>query len=206
MNQPTVSMSPAFRAAVAVLSALTVLSALGLIGVSFTQRPPAWFLILFEVPVLIAGAFGLLLAKGSRFGGVSGPAMTLLCIAGCVGAGSLMGYVGTGRAVAGMSLTKVMVGLAALAAAFGVLSALHVLLRKPALSFPLLLKGVLFGLPLPIVAFCAMRGIGQAQYQALPEVAQIVLALLGMLLVGGLICACVHLVVRAFQVCLEDPA
>lgn len=206
MNQPSIAMSPAFRAAVAVLSAATVLSALGLIGVSFTQHPPAWFLILFEAPVLISGVFGLLLAKGSRFGGVSGPAMTMLCIAGCVGAGSLMGFVGTGRAVAGYSLTKVMIGRAGLAAVFGVLSALHVLMRRPALSVPLLLKGVLMGLPLPVVAFCVIRGVGQAQYQALPEVVQILLALFGMLLVGGLICACVHLVVRAFQVCLEDPA
>jgi len=105
-----------------------------------------------------------------------------------------------------MSLTKVMIGRAGLAAALAVLSALHVLLRKPALSLPLLLKGVLVGLPLPIVAFCVMRGVGQTQYQALPEVAQILLALLGMLVVGGLICACVHLLVRAFQVCLEDVA
>lgn len=206
MTQSTIAMSPAFRAAVAVLSALTVLSALGLIVASFTQHPPAWFLILFEAPVLISGVFGLLLAKGSRFGGVSGPAMTLLCIAGCVGAGSLLGYVGTGRAVAGYSLTKVMIGRAGMAAALAVLSALHVLLRKPSLSLPLLLKGVLIGLPLPVAAFCVMGGVGQAQYQALPEVVQILLALFGMLLVAGLICACVHLVVRAFQVCLEEPA
>lgn len=197
--------TPLFRTLTLVLGCVTVLSALGGIGLALSQRPtPAWFLLMFEGPVALAGVFAILLARGSRFGGTSGPAMTLLCIAGCVGAGSVMGYIGTGHEAAGIRLTKALLARLVLAGGFGSLAALCVLLRRPARSLPLLFKGVALGLPLPIVALLVSRGIGVAQFNALPEFVQIVAYLLGAVVLGGLFCASVHVVIRAFQIGIDE--
>ncbi len=90
-----------FRLCILVVSACVLLSAVGTGAVAMLQAKPAWFLLLFEIVVAAAGVFGLLIARG-RF--QNGPAIALASGAVCVGAASLLGFVGAGQAAGGVSL------------------------------------------------------------------------------------------------------
>jgi hypothetical protein len=157
------------------------------------------------VPVLIAGIFGVMLSRGSRFAGATGPAITLLCIAGVVGVGSLLGWVGTGREAAGVKLTGALAFRAALAAAIAALAGAHVLSRRPKESLSLLIKGVLFGLPVLAVGAMAYTGVLSRAFKDAGELVLVVGGVVGAVIVGGLICASAHFLIRAFQVGVEEP-
>ena len=71
-------------------SGLVLLSSLGGVAASLLNSPRLYFLLGFEVVILVATVFGVLLGR-RKFG--SGAGLGLLCVAGVVLAGSLLGYI-----------------------------------------------------------------------------------------------------------------
>jgi len=190
-----------FRGVVGVVCAAVVLSALATVGLAFVQAKPAWFLLMFEVVVATAGVFGVLLAM-NRFR--AAPAMTLACVSVCIGAASLLGYVGTGKTVAGFNLRAwfaarelAAVVLAAAAGAILVARSGRPALRSLAIGF--LLTAIFGGLVVASVALAkASFWIG------LPGAAKVGIVLAGGALLLGVFAAAVHWVIKAFSVGTED--
>lgn len=183
------------------LSGLTGLSALVVAALALLQRPsPAWFLAWFELVVVAAGIFGVLVGRG-RFR--EGPAITLLCIAGVVAVGTLLGYLSAGRELMGVSLTGLLLARAAGAAVFAAAAGADVLLREPRRSVPMLCKGIAAGVPVMIVLVLAARGSMLSQVSGWHPLAQVAFWLLGFAVFAALACASAHWVIRSFQIGVE---
>lgn len=185
----------AFRLAFGAVSGATGMSSLAVLALALLNEPTSWYLVGFEVVILVAAVMGMTSAmKGLR----DGPAMTLLCIAGAVGVGSLLGYVGSGRVLMGWSLKPLLlvrlVDAAALAAAAGAI----VLLRQPKATFPLLGKGMLFGAI--VIATVGVAWIFRGSINGASGPARVgALAALGVVTIV-LVSASGHYIIRAFSV------
>ncbi|MFT3686102.1 MAG: hypothetical protein QM783_14475 [Phycisphaerales bacterium] len=130
---------------IAGLGGVTILTALAGVAMAVMQRPPAWFFLGFEVVVVLAAVFLILLGIGRI---KEGPAITLICAAGAIGAGSLLGWQATGKQINGHSITW-LVGVRGLIAAVLVLAAAaDVALRAPSRTFPKIGWGLVFAFPL----------------------------------------------------------
>ncbi len=77
---------------VGAVNALIALSAIAGVAAALLAAAPLWYMLGFELVILVAAAFGLLIAMG-RFS--DGPALGLLCIVGAVAAGSVLGDLST---------------------------------------------------------------------------------------------------------------
>jgi hypothetical protein len=135
----------------AALGALVILSAAVGIVLTFTQTPPAWFFFGFELVVLLASGFLVALGMGKI---KEGPAITLLCCAGAIGAGSLLGWKGTGQQINGHSITWLVALRGLVAAALLLAAAAELALRDPKRTLPRLAWGV--ALTLPLLAMAAL--------------------------------------------------
>ncbi|MBL8991189.1 MAG: hypothetical protein JNJ48_06375 [Phycisphaerae bacterium] len=185
------------------LSGLVALSAGVTAVLALVQRPgAAWFLAWFEVVVLTAGVIGVLLARG-RFR--DGPAIALLCIAGCVAAGSFLGYLSAGRTLMGQSLTVYMLARVAAGGVFAAAAAADVLLRRPGLSVPLLMRGLLAGIPVLVAAAMAVRTSALASINALHPLAQFGVYIGAFVVLAAMTCASAHWIIRAFAIGVEAP-
>ena len=199
MNQPPLSRP--VRLVVAVASAVGLVSALAGMGVAiFVLQPPAWMMFGFELVSMVAAVFGVGVAMG-RF--ADGPALTLLCIAGVWGTGTLFGRVTAIHHPGLRTLTtdpwvlgRVVLSVLVLAAA-----AYAVLMRNPR-SWLVLIRGVVLGgLALGILgAGWALRGSAVLRTVSGPlEILRIVGLFVAALAVGGLLSVGGHLVIRAFE-------
>lgn len=119
------------------ISAVVLISALMGSVFAATREPPNWFVLGFELLVVIAGVFGVLFGLG-RFR--DGPAVCLLCVAGAIGACSLLAYQ-TAQQIPGSLAQGWLVGRALAAAALAVLAGLSVICRAPGKAMPDLIKG-----------------------------------------------------------------
>jgi hypothetical protein len=186
---------------VAVLAVLVLLSALVGIGAAGLQTPRVWFVIGFEVAILVASAFGVLIGLG-RF--ADGPALGLACVAGVIAAGSLLGYL-AGQGNLGVDLKPFLLarGMAAAGIAFGAGAA--VLLRNPKLSLPRLGIGIACA-----VAFVVACGLAWRFSASLANLGTVTGALFGLIAAAtmlGLLAAAVHLLIGAFEAgSVEEPA
>ena len=129
----------------AALGAVTLLSAAVGIVLTFTQTPPAWFFLSFELVVILGAVFLILLGLGKI---KEGPAITLVCCAGAIGAGSLLGWKGTGQQINGHSITWLVALRSLVAAALVLAAAAEVASRDPKRTLPRLGWGVAAALPL----------------------------------------------------------
>lgn len=148
----------------------------------------------FEVVIALACVFGVLVGIG-RFG--SGPAIALACVAGTIGIGSLLGYLGAGRRLGGVDLTPFLFGRGAAAGAIAMIAAVIVLKRDARRSVPSLVRGLAFA--------AALAGFLAAAYWIRPQVfAYGPLAKAAMVIVSGivglgLLAAAVHYTIKAFE-------
>jgi len=184
-----------FRIPVGILCAVTGLSSLALLGVALLNQPTSWFLVGFEVVIAVAATMGVLAAMG-RFR--EGPALTLLCIAGAVGVGSLLSYIGAGKFLAGQSLRPYLMIRLADAALFALAAGVIVLARSPREALPALVKGLLFGAVLCGIVAGAWVSRGWISSSAGPARAAIFIAM-GIASIS-LIAASGHYLIRAFAV------
>ncbi len=200
MSAEQLSDRPVFRVAVAATSAIAGISGLAMAALILFNPPVYWFMLGFEVLITVAAVFGVLLSLG-RFR--DGPALALLCIAGAVGAGGLLGYVGSGKTLVGIDLKYLLVLRAALAAAFALAAAAVVLARRPRASLPLLATGIGAGVALVALGagFWAARGTLAG---AAGPVRVIAFTVAGVLVIC-LVSAAGHYLIRAFAIADESP-
>jgi hypothetical protein len=175
------------------LSALFALY-LGLLGSGHTP----WFIVGFEAVTILAAVFAMLVGLG-RFD--SAPGMALVCAAGAIGAGTYMAHLGSGREVLPMwflGARAILTGALLLAAVLAVLAR-----NQPAATRSLVRSGM-FALPLGVIL--AGGFVMRHQIGTLPGGVKLIGGFFVFLLVTGLVAGAVHGVIRAFEVCDEDPA
>ncbi len=152
----------------------------------------------FEVVVFIAGVLAAIFGRG-RFS--IGPGMALANIAGTILVGSAFGYISAGRQLGTTSLTPLLAfrflagGVIAAAAAYCVLS------RDPK-SWRVAALGAAMGLPSVALAAAVMVTPARRAVMTFLSgggIAQTGLAVVAVVVVGGLLCASVHLLIKAFE-------
>ncbi len=215
---PTMNHTVAIRRLSLVVSGLVLLAALGGLGLSVAPLvatvpglpKPAWTFVGFEAVMVVTASIGVLVGLGRFTDGV--PA-ALGCVAGTTALASLLSYIGVHGTVAGIGL-KPWLGARLLAA--GLLAALAIVsaMGTNRRAWRLMLRGLALGLPVPAVggwAFVVNRrgGSPMSVLAALPDGVRY--AVLGVLTIafGVMLCASVHLVMRAFEVARAtgpDPA
>lgn len=168
-----------------------------LLGQIAPGTAPAWMLAGFELLVILAGVFGMLLARG-RFR--DGPAMALACIAGTILMSSVLGYMSTQGRLGTVSLKPWLLGRLLAAALIAAGAAWTVLSRNRA-SIPLFIKGAVLGAPVLAVLGYVGKSKGEVIASALRGGSLVNLALVGVgsVVVGVLFCISAHLLIRAFE-------
>ena len=189
----------------ALTSGVVLLSALAMIAAClFLAKISPWSMLGFEVVVCVACVFGVL---NTRFR--AAPALALLCVASCIFAGSVLGYVGVrgvldrGNEVR-IALKPWLIGRLTASALLVGLAAWTVLRRDPR-SVALAGRAVLWGVPVLLAGVLA-AGPGAALLRVIEALPGWVRA--GAYLVLGLVlavslCASGHFLIRAFQVGTE---
>lgn len=184
----------------AALGALVLLSAAVGVVLTFTQSPPAWFFFSFELVVILAGVFLVMLGTGKI---KEGPAITLLCCAGAIGAGSLLGWKGTGQQINGHSITWLVALRALIAAALTLVAAAEVAARDPKRTLPRLGWGVAMAVPLLVIIALCLNGAIPGAISRLgvnsPALAFGVWMIIG-LIVMALVSAAGHLFITGFAI------
>lgn len=191
-------------------SAACVLTALG--GVALGVLGSAWFLLAFEIIVLMAGLMGVLVGLG-RFR--DAPALATLCVGGCVFVAAvlseptfvarvLQGSSGAAQSIAGFNLRPWALGRAGLGACLMVVSALIVLSRRPSLSLPFLIRGVLYGAPVLAILAALFVPPVRAALSGLPLSAIVAIAIVGFFVLGAFFSISVQNIIRAFEVAIPD--
>lgn len=203
-------MSPPSRALLAFALILSLCcAALGAGGIIVGLRGQSWYVLAFQAVLVLTAVPGVLVGlRVIR----SGEAITMLCIGGvaCVGAllseptlvsGVIQGSGGQSVVMVGgvnivpWALAQVGIGVMLVS-----LAGLCVLLRRPGRSFPLLLKGVLAGLPIVVVVGAMIVPNVRGMVLGLPVVAQLILAIVSMAVLGALCAMSGHCLIRAFEV------
>lgn len=189
---------------IGVLAAAVVASALAMAALGAMQRPtPASFLVVFELLAAGAGVVAVLAARG-RF--AAGRAVTLLCVAGCLGAGAVLAFVASGRQVMGMGLEPWLAARLAAAGVFAALAMADVLGRAPRETLPRLARGVALAAPIPVLAGLWMLTPLRAWVGGMHGLAQTFLAIFAAVAGVGLLSAAAHCLIRAFQLGYERAA
>lgn len=180
---------------VGVVSLLVAISSVAAIAGGLLNSPPAWFLVCFELVVLLAAVFGMLAARG-RF--AEGLPMTILCVAGAIAVASALGYLGADRQLLGRSLKLFLLARMLAAGFLGVAAAADVLRHDPR-ALGVLGRGLICGI-IPIGVLAAYWKGGAAALASMDGTLRALLYIFAFLVLGAMICASVHMVVRAFQI------
>lgn len=222
--------SAASRLVAAVVGVMAVVASVVTLGaVLFRADQPYWMVVGFEVVVLGAGVYGVLIAKG-RFR--DGPGMALLCVAGTLLVAGVLGYYSTkstpgapaqlllrGTAVPMKPWALLHVGGALLLAGA---SAFEVL-RRNSRSVYYLARAAMAGVPLAALGIAAAllyrrsqgakliyesaveeavmqnKPVPPAPVPLLPEWVTWLGGSLSAVLALVLFCACAHCLIRAFE-------
>lgn len=189
-----------FQLVVGALCALTGLSAIVLLGASLVATPRVWFLAGFELLVIVASVFGVLVAMG-RFR--DGPALALACVVGVIGVGSLLAYVGPGKAFLGDAARVYLIARGLDAATLGLAACLLVWVRQPRTSLRSLLIAAAWLVALAVVAVVMfkVRGALATSSGAIRFACAVVFG--GMLIAA--LSGAVHYAVRSFQAGVQLP-
>lgn len=184
--------------AVVSLSALVVGGGAVLMPFLVAGGRPAWLLFGFEFVVLVAGVLAVLFGRG-RYR--EGPGLALAAIAGTVFIGSACGYISVGKQLGTMSLTPLVALRVLLAGILAAGGAWCVLSRDPK-SWRCAVLGVLLGLPAAALAGSLVIGAARRVLMGFVSgggIVQTGIAVLGIAVAGGMLCASVHLIVKAFE-------
>jgi hypothetical protein len=178
---------------VACLGGAITASAAASLALGLVNSTHPYFLLGFEFIVGIAGVFAILVALG-RF--ALGPAMALLCVAGAVGVGSLLGHRSSGGFLGGAATIYL---LGRCSAAFLLLTAAAwvVLARRPHESVASLVRGMLFGFGL--ILLVPGLWLSRGHLGALGPAVKALVMLFGAAVGLGLLAASVHFTIRAFE-------
>lgn len=205
MAAKTSSHSAALKA-ILVLSGVVTLSALATLAACMIATSTPWFLLGFEMVVLVASAFGVLLGLGRVSEALP---LAALCVAGGIGAASFLGYLGAGKSLVGVGAGSIPLFWWAV---FRVISSVLIaccggaimIARKPAIAIGHLVKGVLCGVACVVLAVALWSVKGRLTAWNLPDVVMAMGGLVVLTILLGLLAASVHLCVRAFEVCANS--
>lgn len=167
-------------------------------------QKPAWAMFGFEVVIAFAAVIGVLLSLG-KFR--DGPALALACVAAAVFTGSVLGFLGANREIAGYSLRWFLLARVGAAAVLGAGAVACVLVRDRR-SLPTLLKAGVLMAPVVAVAAMAVTPAGSRLASPLLEAGaaiRVPVFVLGSLVLCGLFAASVHLGIRAFELGRPTP-
>jgi hypothetical protein len=178
---------------VAGVSAVVLLSSLVGAGAAALNSPPVWFMLGFEVVIAVAAVFGVLTGMG-RFG--EGPALALVCVAGAVGAGSLLGYL-AGQGNIGIGLKPFLLAREASAAAIAGAGGVIVMMRRPQVS----VRRMAIGLACAgsFAGICAGLWVFGNRLSGLGTMAGALVGLASAVTLLALLAAAVHLIIGAFE-------
>lgn len=197
------------RVGAGLLSVAALVSALGVAGIALLRgAQPYWLLVGMEACIAMAGVFGVLFLR-RKF--AEGPAMTLLCIAGTIFAAGFLSWlaVRSGIKLKGdqsLNVKLVMLARVGIAAALVGLASFEVLRRNPR-SMGLMGRAVATGVPLAIIAGGLYAGRNAiAAQQLVPAWIVWTLVSIGVVIAMGLLCACGHFVIRAFEMGRPESA
>jgi len=175
---------------------LAVGSCAGAVVGLFNSPAPAWFFVAFEIVTAVAGAMGFVAVRRAPR---AGTALALLCVAGCAAAGGVLGYLGAGKQLMGVSLAPHVYARVAIGVALAFVAAVEVLRFNVRESSLLLVKGAVLLVPVVAVVLAWYRGMGQAWIASLSGNVRTLGAVFGFLVVVTLLCAGVHFTIRAFE-------
>lgn len=192
----------------AIVCAAVALSALAGAPLALMAEKPLYFLLGFEIVILIASVFGVLAAVG-RF--AEGPGLTLLCVAAIVAIASLLGdqtaklsnllsgpvVVQVRRAQVEWDITLFLALRSAAAAVIGAGAGWVVLSRRPKESAASLVRGLGSAVALVVIVGGAWALRGSIAKLG-PFVATLAALAIGVIALG-LFAAAVHFVIRAFE-------
>lgn len=183
------------------IAAVVLLSAIAMVVLAIAVPPkPLWMVAALEVVVALTCVVAIPLARG---GYREGPGLALACVAGAVFMCSALGYFSAQGVVGTVSLKPWIAARVALAGLLGASAAMTVLIRNPK-SWGVLVKGVLLGLPPAVMAGLIVLGKAGAlmkSNEGAAETIRIGAIMVGGVIMGGLFCASVHFVIRAFEMC-----
>lgn len=192
---------PAIRLFILLVSGAVALSALGGLVAASLQSPAILFMAALEACVLVCAVFGLLIGRG-RF--IEGRALALLCVGAGIAVATELGTRGAfERSIAGVSLWPLIFARFGVGAAFMVLAALEVLMRRPRESWRRLGIGCALALPVLIAGAALTRPAVKDALGSIGGLGQLVLSLAGFALICGLLAASGHYLVTAFAVGVE---
>ncbi len=153
----------------------------------------------FEFVIVVAAALGIPFARGAFR---EAPGMALLCIAGAIFAGSVLGYLSLNpRTLGSVSATPFLLARVAAAGVIVAGAALNVLSRSRR-GQVLFVKGALLGAPVIAGAAMPFFPAGRRVIDAILGMGTtptLVLGLAAALVLGGLLCASGHMVIHAFE-------
>ena len=197
------------RVGAGLLALAALVSALGVAGIALLRgAQPYWLLVGMEACIVMAGVFGVLFLR-RKFD--AGPAMTLLCIAGTVFAAGFLSWlaVRSGIKLQGdrsIDVKMVMLARVGIAAALVALASFEVL-RRNRQSIGLIGRAVATGVPLAIIVGGLYVGReALASQQAVPAWIVWTLVSISVVIAMGLLCACGHFVIRAFEMGRPESA
>ncbi len=193
-----------------VMSALLAVSSLAVLV--FTVREglstgliAAWFAAAFAVVVLVGGVMGVLTGMRRLRGGEP---LTLLCIGGMVFISTVlsdpslvtraMGRGGQAPVFSGVDLGYLMLGQLAVAMMMVLLAAVTTLRRDPARAVPTVTRGIVFALPVVLLAALWVIPTTRQAIRSMPSWAQV----LGAFVAMGAVIVCgsasIHYLIRGF--------
>ncbi len=174
--------------------AVVALSALGVGALAVLQPRPSWVMFGFEVIVLVAGVLGVQMGRGRH---ADGPALGLACIAGTILIGTAFGYLAGGRVLFSTDMRPLVLARAAAAIALACAAGWIVLSRDLKATLPPFIRGLAFGLPIPILLLVVWKLRGTMA--GMSDAAQLGLAIVIFALITGLLAASVQFIVKAFD-------
>lgn len=194
------------------LCAYCAVSALG--GIALGFRAQQWYLLAFEVTVLLTAITTIVHLRSRK---QTGQAMAMLVTGAVVGAGAVLsvptivagivqGGGGATLPIAGVNIIPWFLSRIGCAVLLMGLGGLAVLLRRPGASFGLLLKGVLLGLPVLACLGLLATGNGRQTVMNLPPAALIVVVVVGLFVICVLTSISGHCLIRAFEVGVEPES
>ena len=182
------------RAITLTVSAVLGLSALGggVLAVSGSQ--PLWFFLAFEIIVLVAAVFGVVVGRG-RFS--DAPALSLLCVAGSVAAATLFGFLRARDTITVVDMQTVLLARWAACGVLGCIAGWTVLARRPAKSLPLLARGMV----LAAIFFASLAAMWwfRASLKSFSGGVQTLIAGVGGIWLLATVAPATHYIIRAFE-------
>lgn len=214
----TMSASPkwSLTACFAISAAAAILASLGLGATALelargAREVQLWFLVVFQLVVIGAGVFGMLTGLG-RFS--EAPALSMLISGGSIFTLSVLaepalvirltGAPGQALVIGGVSVLPFTFAGAVLGVALMLLAGASALARGRAKSRWYLARAAATGLPVALAAGLALWPPAQKAFLAMPGVVAALVAVIGFFVLGGLLSASLHCVIRAFEVAARE--